>query len=58
MPATPLTARSAIHRKVSATVEVDEAQKWLYSLLKDLVSFIISLIISRILLAVGTYSKA
>ena len=41
MPATPLTARSAIHRKVSATVEVTEAQKWLHALLKDLVSFIL-----------------
>jgi hypothetical protein len=58
MPATPLTARSVIHRKVSATVEVDEAQKWLYSLLKDLVSFFIALIISRTLPAAGMYSKA
>ena len=37
MPATPLTARSVIHQKVSASVEVDEAQKWLNDLLKDFV---------------------
>ena len=38
MPATPLTARGTIHRKVSASVEVTESQKWLSDLLKDAVS--------------------
>jgi len=58
MPATPLTARSALYRKVSATVEVTESQKWLYSLLKDLVSFIISLIGYRTHPVVNMYHKA
>jgi hypothetical protein len=39
-------------------VEVTESQKWLYSLLKDLVSFIISLIGYRTHPVVNMYHKA
>ena len=41
MPATPLTARNLMHRKIGATSEVAESQKWLETILRNYVSLFI-----------------